>query len=192
MKERPVRQKFAVLILLFVMSASADGDEWLEVMKTPRAEALRVAVLEWCDLANGHFRLNKGQPSCVVSDSTATGQASFLGITPFLQVGDTYWGPSFWLSVEPERWWKLRATGTAGFRFGVLWFVDPSFVLPALAVSGLLDGLSDTGVDTTGFEMTPQVNMNLQCMFAKIAVENPAKVSVHVIGTGASQCTDIR
>ena len=29
-------------------------------------------------------------------------------------------------------------------------------------------------------------------MFAKIAVENPAKVSVQVIGTGASQCANIK
>ena len=187
-----MRRQFAALFLVFAVSASADGDEWLEAMKTPRAEALRVAVLEWCDRKDGDFRLNKGQPSCLVSDSTAAEQLYFIGITPFLQIGDTYWGPSFWLAVEPERWWKLRTTSKPGYRVGVLWFVDLSFVLPTTAVSGLLDGLSDTGADTTGFEMTPQVNVNLQCMFAKMAVENPAKVSVQVIGTGASQCANIK
>ena len=183
-----MRQQVAVLILLFGVSVSADSVEWLEAMKTPRAEALRVAVFEWCDIADGRFQLDKGQPSCVVSD--ATEQVRFLGITPFLQIGDTYWGPSFWLAVEPERWRKL--SNTAGNRVGVLWFVDQSFAFPAMAVSTILLALSDTGVDTTGFEMTPEMNMDLQCMFAIAAMKNPANVTVHVIGTGASQCTDIR
>lgn len=185
-----MRQQVVVLILLFGMSASAGGVEWLEAMKTPRAEALRIAVFEWCDIAGGHFQLDKGQLSCVVSNSTASEQIHFLGITPFLQIGDTYWGPSFWLAVEPERWRKL--SNTAGNRAGVLWFVDPSFAFPDMAVSTILLALSDTGVDTTGFEMTPEMNMDLQCMFAKAAVKNPANVIVHVIGTGASQCADIR
>ena len=182
--------RVAVLILLFGLSASADGVDWLEAMKTPRAEALRIAVFKWCDIADGQFQLDKGQPSCVVSDSTASEQIHFLGITPFLQIGDTYWGPSFWLAVEPERWRKL--SNTAGNRAGVLWFVDPSFVFPPMALTTILLAFSDMGMDTTGFEMTPRMNMDLQCMFAIAAVNNPANVTVHVIGTGASQCADIR
>ena len=67
-----------VLVLALAATAEADGerDAWLS---TPRAEATRVAVLEWCEAREGDFHITNSRPFCVASDPELEMPVLFMG-----------------------------------------------------------------------------------------------------------------
>ena len=160
-----------VVVLALAASAAADGERktWLN---TPRAEATRTAVLEWCEARDGDFRITNSRPFCVASDPGIGMPVLFMGEWQIFAV------------VDPSFWWKLREKDSpSSFRVGVLWLVDPTN-------PGLGDGVPDT-LDNERTESDSELTKAIECAWARHALTNPAKVPVHLVGPAANECAGL-
>ena len=104
--------------------------------------------------------MNKGHPFCLLRTDART----------WLFIGE-------WRMVEPKYWWNRRNGDTADYRIAVLWLVDPS--------SYPLIESDDEGRGTLSAEEL----LDTECFFARLAVENPARVPVILVGPAADQCS---
>ena len=150
----------ALLTVVYVSQpGQADDEEWPESARTMRAETLRAAVVEWCDEHTGYFILNKGHPFCMLQDD----------VRSWLFVGE-------WRMVEQGYWWSRRDDDTEGPRIAVLWLAEPN-------------GYPPIKPDDQGKETLPQAELlAIECAFAHVAVNNPARVPVVLVGPAADEC----
>ena len=159
----------AVLALALAGTASADDEpdpRWL----TPRAEATRTAVLDWCEARGGKFWLGGPHdlaPICLASDPDLAVPVVFLGM----------WED--WVPFDRAWWWQRRAADNPEYRVGVLWLVDPTN--PAYDM-GRTSGVPGVDLDPT---------LDNECDLAGAAVMNPAKVPVRLVGPSADECSDL-
>ena len=149
----------AILLVTLLDSVRAADDKWPEHVRTHRAELARAAVVRWCDEHSGYFTLNKGHPFCLLGTDTRS----------WLFIGE-------WRMVEPTFWWNRRNSDTEDVRIAVLWLVEPSGYPPLRPDA--------SGRETASVEEL----LNLECTFARVAVENPARVPVVLVGPAADQC----
>ena len=148
-----------VAIVYLVQPVRADNEEWPEHVRTPRAETLRAAVAEWCDEHIGYFILNKGHPVCLLRSE----------VRKWFFFGE-------WRMVERRYWWSRRKDETTGRRVAILWLVEPN-------------GYPPIEPDNEGREtVPPEALLAIECSFARVAVDNPARVPVVLVGPAASQC----
>ena len=148
-----------VVVVSLVEPVRAEDDEWPEHVRTLRAETMRAAVAAWCDEHTGYFLLNKGHPFCLLRDE----------VRNWLFVGE-------WRMVERKYWWARRKNDTEGPRVAVLWLVEPN-------------GYSPIKPDAEGREtLSSEELLGIECSFARVAVKNPARVPVVLVGAAADQC----
>ena len=151
----------AILVIVFFLApVRADDKEWPEHVRTPRAETMRSVVAEWCDGHTGYFVLNKGHPFCLLRSE----------VRDWLFVGE-------WRMVEMQYWWSRRTNDMDGPRVAVLWLVEPNGYPPIKP--------DDKGMET----VSPEELLGIECALARVAVDNPARVPVVLVGPAAGQCS---
>ena len=78
--------------------------------------------------------------------------------------------------VERKYWWARRKNDTEVPRVAVLWLVEPN-------------GYSPIKPDAEGREtLSSEELLGIECSFARVAVKNPARVPVVLVGAVADQC----
>ena len=157
-----------VVSLSLSITVSAEEGIWPEELMTPRAEATRVAVLEWCEVQGGRFHLtDEGHPFCVLFDSASEPHLYFMGEWRLERANVATW------------WWMLRNNQTPDVQAGVLWLVDPTNHPPIDESSGLVD---------VSPEIARHADLVLECAFTRRALNNPARLPVYLIGPGVDEC----
>ena len=167
-----------LISLLYPVSASAQEGEWPEAVKTPRAEATRVAVADWCDARGGELIINEGHPLCLAFDSAAGIQVLFKG----------EWRIE--LAFASQYWWQMRTmfSDEPTLGAGVLWLVDFSAHPPVEYDERMRAQFREL----TGSELkpSPEIHRAVECMYADAALSNPANVRVYLIGLTVNDCEE--
>ena len=168
------------VFMMFTVPTSGSDREWSEALQTPRAEATRSAMADWCDERSLPFVLRDGRPFCGEIDPETGERVLLVGEWRVEVAFDTYW------------WWKLREReANSEARVQVLWLVDP-FNHPPLDLKQVRALYEAAGVDPATVEINPEkqkaIEQDLECLYANAALENPANVPVLLIGPAAGQC----
>ena len=181
----------ALLAAVLSPTVSAEEPEWQkwpDAAQTPRAEATRVAVLDWCEFRAGEFGLlEDGQPYCVFVDENWEITDAFLGV----------WNIA--LGGEPLWWWEIRNNQGPDMQSGVLWLVDPynhprrseeekeadrEFVREFVRKYGTENGEPKSPPP----DKENKILMSFECTHMRMALNNPARVKVILVGPGIEQC----
>ena len=178
-------RSFAPGLLAFTMfttPTSANDGEWPEAVQTPRAEAMRSAMVDWCDGQNLPFVLRDGRPFCGKTDPETGGYALLVG----------EWRAT--LAFDANWWWKLRERESdSEARIWVLWLVDP-LSHPPVDLERVQALLEAAGIDPAEVDIDDEeqkvIDRKLECLYANAALENPANVPVLLIGPAADQCAE--
>ena len=155
--------QLAASVLVTVSADEPEWQKWPEAAQTPRAEAARVAVLDWCEPRNGVFGLTEdGQPYCGFVDENGEITGAFLGVWDIALGSETGW------------WWEIRSRQTPGMQSGVLWLVDPFNHPPSS--------------EEVSPELDREIMLSFECIYMRYALNNPARISVVLMGPGIEQC----